>query len=278
MSEPSEFLLRNLPQIEQIIVAICRRSGMSAEEAEEFAAEVKLRLVDDDYAVIRAFQNRSSFEVYIAAVVKRLLLDYRNKEWGKWRTSAEARRLGPLAVDLERLLYRDGRTVAECNVLLAARYPGTTPAEIDRLVVRLPARMPRRKVDLEHAQDVAAARDRTDPIRNDTARRVSAVVMRFLDALPDEDQLIFQLRFHANMTVAQIARALHIEQQLLYRRLYRHFEVLRGDLTQIGISAHDMEELIGNDIVPLDFRWKNEHSRPSGDENESEDARQEEIS
>src|SRR5215212_4818774 len=113
MPEASELFERNLPLIEQVIAMVCRRSGMTADDIEEFAQIAKLRLLENDYAAIRAFQGRSSFSTYIASVVMRILLDHRNHEWGKWRRSAEAERLGALAVDLERLLYRDGRTVEE---------------------------------------------------------------------------------------------------------------------------------------------------------------------
>src|SRR5690242_17941070 len=97
MPGPRELFLQKLPQIERIVASIGKRSGLDADALEDFSADVKLRLVDDDYVVIRAFKNRSSFESYIATVVKRLLLDHRNREWGKWRPSAVAKRLGPLA-------------------------------------------------------------------------------------------------------------------------------------------------------------------------------------
>ena len=42
------------------------------------------------------------------AVIQRLFLDARIAKWGKWRPSVSARRLGGVAVLLERLLTRDG--------------------------------------------------------------------------------------------------------------------------------------------------------------------------
>ena len=58
--------------------------------------------------MLRRFEGRSSLTTYITVVVQRLFLDRRNRLWGKWRPSAEARRLGPTAVLLERLVSRDG--------------------------------------------------------------------------------------------------------------------------------------------------------------------------
>jgi hypothetical protein len=40
-----------------------------------------------------------------------IFLDYRNRLWGKWRPSAEAKRLGPTAILIERLVARDGWAV-----------------------------------------------------------------------------------------------------------------------------------------------------------------------
>lgn len=279
MSEPSELLLQNLPEIERIIASICRRKGMDADATEEFAAEVKLRLVDHDYAILRKFQGRSPLAVYIAAVVRRLLLDYHRHEWGKWRTSGEAAHLGQLASDLERILHRDGRTLEDALKLLAADYPETTLADLERLAAQLPQRVRRRKVDLEHATSVLAPQEHLDPIRSESAKRISGVVTRFIDRLPEEDQLIFRLRFESNMTVAQVARALHIDQPLLYRRLYRHFDALRAELSRAGVNGRDVEELIGTDTSLLDFHLKNRAARPSEEEEErTVAARREEIS
>ncbi|HUF46207.1 MAG TPA: hypothetical protein VMM93_00260, partial [Vicinamibacterales bacterium] len=93
--------------IEQAIRTFCRRQRLSATEAEDFASEVRLHLLDRERAVLRAFEGRSSFQTYLLTVIRHQFRDWRNALWGKWRPSAEARRLGPLAVRLEMLLVRD---------------------------------------------------------------------------------------------------------------------------------------------------------------------------
>lgn len=279
MAEPSEILLKKLPEIEQIIVSICRRKGMDADATEEFAAEVKLRLIERDYAIIRKFEGRSPFEVYIGAVVKRLLLDHQRHEWGKWRPSSEAQHLGPLAVDLERLLHRDGRSIEDALLLLQSDHPNVTRKELERIAVRLPVRVGRRKVNLEKAASVPGPNNRLDPARMETARRISTAVNVVIERLPEEDRLIFRMRFESGMTVAQVARALHLPQPLLYRRLYKRFDEFRAELDRAGIAAADVEDLIGTDTELLDFHLKNRDIRPSEEEKESAVAvRQEETS
>jgi len=277
MVEPSEFLLENLPLIQQIVDAVCRRRGMYREETEEFAAEVRLRLVRDDYAVIRRFAGRSSFKTYMTSVVTRLLLDYRNHLWGKWHASAEAMRLGEMAVDIEQLLHRDDHSADEAFVLLAPKYPELTLAEIERIAARLPPRMRRKRVEIEEAHFIAENGPADSAERSETATRVSRIVNAYIDTLPNDEQLILKLRFDSDMTVAQIARALHADQQKLYRCLYKHFQELHHALTRADVSAEEVAELIGTDTTLLDFRFKNRVPRPSVDEESSVAGRPKEM-
>jgi RNA polymerase sigma factor (sigma-70 family) len=267
MSRPSEFLLANLPLIEQIIASVCRRKGMSADDAEEFSAVMKLRLVEDDYAVIRAFKGRSSFATYIAAVVGHALLDYRNREWGKWRPSANAERLGEVAIQLERLLYRDGLTLDESSSALIAAHPELPRDEIEKIAAELAPRAPRRRVDLDQLPETAAAPS-GNAERVETAVRISSVVCEFIDRLPVDDQLILRLRFDSEMSVAQIARSLGLDQPLLYRRLYKHYADLRTALQDAGLGASDVASLIGQDTEFLDFQLKSRGLRPSEEQRE----------
>ena len=50
---PEQIFLAELPRIERVIGATCRRHRLRAEEAEEFASTVRLKLIADDYAVLR---------------------------------------------------------------------------------------------------------------------------------------------------------------------------------------------------------------------------------
>lgn len=272
MSEFSQLLERELPLIEKITNVICRRSGMSADDVEEFTAEVKLRLVKNDYAILRAFEQRSRFATYIAAVIRRMLVDYRRHHLGKWHDSAEAQRLGRLGIDVERAMLRDGRTLEETLALLREKHRGVTIDEIERIARLLPAKIRHRLVSIEEADSIASRGDADRVVHMDTAARISAVVCAFIDKLPRDEQLIFRLRFDCDMTVAQISRSLHRDQQVLYRLLYKHFGALRAELTGVGVDARAVEDLIGSDSTLLDFQLKKRAARPSeGAESEGAD-------
>lgn len=256
MLDAAQFFLDHLPLIEQVIASVGRRKGLDAAAIEELDAEVKFRLVDNDYAIIRAFQERSTFGTYIAAVVARILLNMRNHEWGKWRASAEAERAGAVAVDLEQQVYRDGRSLDQAYAELVKKYPELTRDETDKLYARLRRRVRRRMVALEEAATVAAAEQTESGERTELAARLSEVLKRQIDSLPEDDQLLLQMRFDMEMTVSQIAQALRADDQWLYRRLYKIFKRLRSALKKAGIAWRDVIDLIGEDQVLLDFRLK----------------------
>src|SRR5207302_6805108 len=100
--------LSSLPVIDEVVAHVCRRHRLSATEADDFAGEVRLRLIERDYEPLRRFEGRSSLRTYLTVVVHRYFLDYRNKLWGKWRPSMEAKRFGAAAILFERLQVRDG--------------------------------------------------------------------------------------------------------------------------------------------------------------------------
>jgi RNA polymerase sigma factor (sigma-70 family) len=268
--EPRELMTANLALIGRAVSFACRRYRLERDDAEEFASIVNLRLVDHDYAILRAYEGRSGFATYISIVVQRMVLDYRIHEWGKWHASAEAKRLGEPALELEKLLHRDGRTLDEALTALKPRHPAVTLASLQALAERLPARAAKRRdVGIEHAETVAAARSDTveEPLlakeRATASKKLSGVVSSVIDAMPDEDRLILQLRFEGGMTVAQIARALQLDQKLLYRRLETRMRELRGQLERLGVGPRDALDLIGRDETDLHFQFAKPNPRPS---------------
>ena len=113
-----QLFLSELALIERVIAWVCARRCLRGAEAEDFGSTVKLRLIENDYEILGRFEGRSSLKTYMTVVVHRLYLDYQTQRFGKWRPSAEARRLGPVALRLEALLYRDGLTFEEASGVL----------------------------------------------------------------------------------------------------------------------------------------------------------------
>jgi RNA polymerase sigma factor (sigma-70 family) len=242
-----EQFLAHLSLLDRVVAFIAHRYGLDEAAREEFSSHVRLKCIEDDYRVFREFGGRSTIRTYLTSVVQHLFLDYRNAQWGKWRPSTDAVRLGPAAIRLDVLLHRDRMSFDEACEQIASESRGAVPrAELDRLAELLPARVPRRMVG-EEAMD-ALAIDGVGveaPIKvteNAATRRKAHVsLMKALAELPADDRFLLRLRFERNMTVARIAEHTHQPQKPLYRRFERLYARLRQVLEDDGVDG----EMIG---------------------------------
>lgn len=248
--KPEETYLQYLQTIERIAAFVARRHHLAKAESEDFVQEVHVRLIENDYAVIGKFEGRSTFSTYLTTVIGRLLTAWRVQQWGKWRPSAEAKRLGPKAVTLERLLSRDGLTFSEAvRVLTTGQLPYTV-SELEAIYLRLPPRIPR---PVEVAEDkvpdiMAVEADAHERLEARERARTLQQAMRKVDELIKgmgaEDQLILQMRFWDERRGPDIARTLHLDQKKLYKRLDRLLLLVRRELERAGISQTDIARLM----------------------------------
>src|SRR5262249_57120195 len=133
----------------------------------------------------------------------------------KWRPSAEAQRLGPVAVLLERLMYRDGYSFDEACRLLRTNYGVTlSDEELERLRALLPVRAPRR-YQVDDQELANAATEHPNP-EEETIRREQEeeqahrqrALKKAMEGLEPRERLILQWFYFDHLTIAQIARAL----------------------------------------------------------------------
>jgi RNA polymerase sigma factor for flagellar operon FliA len=258
--DAEELFLRNVETIERIAAFVCRRNCVRDEEAADFASDVKCKLLEADYAIIRKFESRSSFSTYLRTVISRLFSQHRVEQWGKWRPSAEAKRLGPKAIVLEQLTTRDGYSLKEAIQILTVRSgAGYTVAELEQIYVRLPPRGPKPVlVPDDIAADVASNGTTDEPLisreREHVARKAAAVIDKTIEELAPEDQMILRLRFWDARKVPEIASQMHIEQKKLYKRLDKLFAIMRRALTDAGVAGADVADLLVNGDHELSLR------------------------
>lgn len=246
----TELLEEAIPLVDEIVRALRRRHRVSGEEAEELASCARLKLVEQDHAVLRKYTGASSLRTYLVTVLTRLLLDQRRKRWGKWRPSLAARRLGPVATRLEELLQRDGRSFDEAAGILRSEGPAPPDAELRGLASRIPDRERRHftaesalgqiSVPAEVAEAAVVSRE-----RHETARALERRLGEALAALAPQERLILRLRFDDGYKVGEIARALRLEEKPLYKRIERLLERLRKGLEARGVRATDVSEVLG---------------------------------
>jgi RNA polymerase sigma factor for flagellar operon FliA len=274
---PETTYLQNLESIERIAAFVARRGHLNPDETGEFVQVVSVKLFEDDYAIIRKFENRSSFSTYLTTVILRLFHQMRVEQWGKWRPSAEAKRLGDKAITLERLLTREGFTFAEAVNILTTRSGGIyTVAELEALYVRLPLRNPRPMLVSDDAgHEVAApdaeADDRVESgERERSARCCAATVDGAAARFGAEDRLILKLRFQHSLKVPEIARLTGIDQKKIYKRLDKLFATLRRALEEANVSRADVDQLLGrgDQDIRLDL-LSGQETTPFGPSNDS---------
>jgi RNA polymerase sigma factor (sigma-70 family) len=241
-----QLLLEHLALVDKVVRFVARRHHLSAGDAEEFGSLVRLKLVERDFAILRKFEQRSSLNTYLTVVIERLCLDFCIARWGKWRPSAMARRLGPVAVLLEQLIVREGITFDEAVGTLQTNHGvSMSRAELHALLLRLPSRPLRRATPAGEPVEtpVPSYADLHDD--ESSWARVHAALTEALAALGPDDRRLLELRFGQGLSVPQIARILKVRRPL-YRRLGQVIGRLRVDLSQRGISEAEIARIIGH--------------------------------
>ncbi|HVR38356.1 MAG TPA: sigma-70 family RNA polymerase sigma factor [Thermoanaerobaculia bacterium] len=258
----------NLGLIDRIIAIVCRRANLFGADAEDFASETKLALIDDDYAILRKHEGRASLETFLTVVIRRLLADSRTRAKGRWHASTEAQRLGATAVLAETLVLRDGRSHDEALAHIRAVDPGITRESLESLLKRLPERTGRpRAVHLEGIANAVAGGEAADAraLAGDTNRisaRAGNALRELLAELPTEDRVLLRMRFGSEMSIADISRILRLPQRPLYRRIEWLLARLRNALTDAGIDRKTAAELVGSDAMEMDFGLRNGKTPP----------------
>lgn len=230
-------LLPHLDLVDRITGALARRRRLSAEEAEDFAAEVRLILWEDRGQVLSSFQGNSSWKTYLTTVVNRLYIDRQRARWGRWRPAAVAKRLGPAAVLLDQLLHRDGISFEEAAEMLRRNHGVEMPiSELAELAGQLPHRPPRRVEGEEALERIGVDGDVDAAVYEKEAGRVEGALNAVLAELGPEDRLLLQLLFENGLKISAVARMLGEEQKPLYRRRDQLLAQLRQGLEARGVT------------------------------------------
>lgn len=251
VSIPEQLFADALPAVDTVVRDLARRYHLSRDDQEEFKGAVLVRLLEDDYAILRKYEGRASLLTYLRIVITRFFLDQRVKAWGRWRPSAEAMRLGALAVDLERLLERQRLPLDEAIATLQSQQADVEEATLRDLAARLPNRVTGRRLvddaELELLPDVGPASDHLVKAAelDEVATQAAAALRGAIATLPTRARLLLRLRFERGASIADIARILGEPQKPLYREFERLLRDLRQHLEAAGVSASAVAALLG---------------------------------
>ena len=248
MIDPRQWYVEQLDVINRIASSVCRRNGVQGADAEDFVSDVRLKLLQDDYAVLRKYRGASSQTTFLTVVISNLFRDHRIKHWGKWRPSAEAKRLGDAALMLEAAVYRDGQTFDQACATLANDGRLTVDrTKLRKLMAELPQRVARRIDESASVEDVPASSSADAPVlereRDERLQAAKAALGRAVERLEPEDRVIVRLHFLEGLSIADVARAVGVPQKPLYTRLKRLLAALASDLSAQGIGPEYREWL-----------------------------------
>ena len=255
LTKDEALFLANLPVIDSVVGQVCRRHRLTAAEADDFASEVRLHIIERNYEPLRRFEGRSSLRTYLIVVIQHLFLDYRNRLWGRWRPLAEAKRQGPIAILVERLVTRDGWSYDEVAETLRTNHGIAVDESLRAMWVRFAQRAPaRRFVSEVEADSVESDAPLPDaPVlraeQDFFAKRVQATLDRARQTLEPDERLILKMRFEDSVPVADIARALHLNQKRLYRTVEQLLAKMRKSLEADGISRDEIASLFAGGIL-----------------------------
>lgn len=244
---PQELFLAHLPHIKKVAAHACRKRGFSPEETEDFVSLVQVKIIENDYAVLCKFQGKSSLRTYLTVVIERLCLDHLNHLRGKWRPSAEAERLGPLAIQLETLLYRDGIPFDRaCQILKANHHVEASLQELQDLADQFPRRNPLRpRIESEEPLKTwpcGGLNPEEEFISKEMRKRLLEIFGFLREArarLSSEDDRLIEMH-SSGLSIAEIARKLKVEQKPLYRRLEKIYAALRQALESQGVRPEEI--------------------------------------
>ncbi len=245
--------LEHRPLIERVAGSACRRAGLPPQEAEDFVSQVQIKLIDDDYAVLRKHRGDSKLTTYLTTVVHNQFKDFCNHKWGKFRHSAAARRRGPEAKALERLLVIDRHDLESAIEILKTNHQAlTSRRELRQIAAEFPRRSSRRFVGEEalaqepsEAPESDAGRRVMDGERAATATRVEEALNLALETLSARDLLILKMHYRDGCTVAAIAAALHLETRPLYSRKEKCLAQLRTAFEARGLTWQQVRAILG---------------------------------
>jgi RNA polymerase sigma factor (sigma-70 family) len=195
---------------------------------------------------LKKYAGRGSLKAFLEVVIRRTFLDRRVSEFGKWRPSTAARRLGRVAILLERYVGRDGLSFEDaCEALTINHAVAMTRPQLEVIYSGL------RPATRRRFTDDAALCGLPDPSSSPFDRMVmqesAAVITRAkmalssaVSSLPSADRSLLELRYFRGVSAADIARAMNVDQKGLYRRFERVLGELRRRLERQGFLAQDL--------------------------------------
>ncbi len=230
------------PLVSAVIGQTAKRYHLSADDREELRSYVFLKLIEDDGRRLKRFRGESSFRTYLVVVIKRLYIDLRIRQRGRWRPSATAQQGGAVLEKVEQLIYRDGYSAGEAYEYLTTNLSLDIGRDAFDGILGQLRRQP--SPTFETGQDLDAVSDnryRADASLDASEKEQHAVLLErawdaFAETLTGDDRLIWALHFDDHVKSARIAQVLRCPVENVYTRVDRLKQRARRHFENAGIT------------------------------------------
>lgn len=242
-----EFLDLYAPMILQVV----RLFESDADHVADCFLFVCEQLAQRGFKRLRQFRpvGPATFATWLRAVVRRLCLDWRRKEFGRTRIFESIARLNSVDRELFRCVYQQGLTVEEAFLTVTPRFPSLSRHELASSLDRIRSSLTPRQLWLlstsrprfepllktESVEDTPLLGlipdPSLDPERLAAQRQELSALAAALADLPASERLLLRLRFEQGLTLEQVARLASLpDAQTADRRLRKILEGLRNRL------------------------------------------------
>jgi RNA polymerase sigma factor (sigma-70 family) len=242
--------------VRRAVKSVARRHRLSASQAEDLQSELWVRLLSEQGRALRDFKGQAKVETYLVAVAHNLTLDARRRLFGKWRPSVAAVRSGAVAMQLERLIVRDGMTYDAAVEWFATAHPHVSRSELDRLarsIVRRTRRCHVGDAPLEGCQ--ALGPSPYESVRSGEqatrATQLSDALTTALNACSQADRQMLTWRYVQGRSVREIADDLAVEPRWLYRRFEQLLRQLRRRLATLGFGTELVLDVLDSQAASM---------------------------
>ena len=181
----------------KLIESICLKRFNHSEEGHECYVYVLDKLMENNYARVKAFQGRSTFKTYLVSITTRLAIDFYRLRYGKTSKKADDDLPTPKKNPLKIVPLKDQENVSDDKSL-------------EEIVV--------------------------DKEVNDTQQRLKALVRSHLADLSPEDRLLLKMKYEDDFKVSEIAKILKQDQKRTYRKIHALLAAFRERISKEGID------------------------------------------
>jgi RNA polymerase sigma factor (sigma-70 family) len=251
IADPVTFLTNSYQKVEAIIRAVCFRNRLKPEDTEDFASEVKLRLVENDYRILRVFTGKSSIETYLTTVIANTVRDLIRERDGRWRPSEEAKRLGEIAERIEELVYRFRYPFHEAYQILTTNFGfKQSEREVREIFFKLKPRE-ERSIRVSCEEEIHDVRGTPEmqmvaAEQNLLENKIACIIDEMREQLSATDRMMLRMAFEDNLKLTVIAEQLRLTRAEVDRRIREVLIGFKRGILQQGINYNDVRELIGD--------------------------------